>query len=193
MQPATSSRTAQGADNRGASEGHRIENGSLDVVRPALRKRNLRNVRCQNDVPGQLHLSARAHGGNLFVGYWLWQRRACYEIAELAPRSYPKQFAHLLLPKGSIALDGISLTINELDDSAHSFGVNIIPHTLEQTHLHTLCVGEKVNLEFDMVAKLYQRALSLGESGGISFGEAPATGEATATNKSSEQAKQMAG
>lgn len=91
--------------------------------------------------------------------------------------SYPRRFAYLVLPKGSITVDGVSLTVNELEDDAEvcSFAVNIIPHTLKETNLATLRVGDAVNLEFDMVAKLFQRAVSLGESGGISVSASQAT------------------
>lgn len=73
---------------------------------------------------------------------------------------YPGAFADLLITKGSIAVNGVSLTINELADTAHehSFTVNIIPHTMAETNLGALTVGAPVNLEFDLVGKYQQRA-----------------------------------
>jgi riboflavin synthase len=65
--------------------------------------------------------------------------------------SYPDEYADLVVSKGSIAVDGISLTIVEPDRS--SFAVALIPETLRRTNLGTSRLGEEVNLEFDMVAK----------------------------------------
>ena len=65
--------------------------------------------------------------------------------------SYPRQFADLVVSKGSIAVDGVSLTVVEPD--AGSFGAALIPETLRRTNLGDAKPGEAVNLEFDMVAK----------------------------------------
>jgi len=64
--------------------------------------------------------------------------------------------------KGSLALDGVSLTINEVEDQAGGavrFGVNIIPHTAEKTSLGALAPGDRVNLEIDLLARYVQRLL----------------------------------
>lgn len=63
----------------------------------------------------------------------------------------PKDFARYIAPKGSIVLDGISLTVNEADKD--SFNVNIIPHTWENTTFSRLKSGSKINLEIDMLAR----------------------------------------
>jgi len=65
--------------------------------------------------------------------------------------SYPRQFAPLVVSKGSIAVDGVSLTVVEPEDD--SFGAALIPETLHRTNLGDAKPGEAVNLEFDMVAK----------------------------------------
>lgn len=70
--------------------------------------------------------------------------------------SYPQEFAELVVSKGSIAVDGVSLTI--VDPDATSFGAALIPETLRRTSLGTARVGDAVNLEFDMIAK-YVRSL----------------------------------
>lgn len=69
--------------------------------------------------------------------------------------SYPKEFRDLIVPKGSIAVNGVSLTIVEPDDT--SFGAALIPETLERTNLGTLREGDAVNLEFDLIGKLVRR------------------------------------
>lgn len=68
---------------------------------------------------------------------------------------YPKSFQTLLIEKGSIAVDGISLTVCDLTD--HSFNVYIIPHTIHNTHLKNAVSPQKVNLEFDMLGKYILR------------------------------------
>lgn len=70
--------------------------------------------------------------------------------------SFPLEFAELVVSKGSIAVDGVSLTIVEPHDG--TFGVALIPETLRRTNLGTARIGDAVNLEFDMIAK-YVRAL----------------------------------
>jgi riboflavin synthase len=71
--------------------------------------------------------------------------------------SYPAEYAELVVNKGSIAVDGVSLTIVEPD--ASSFGAALIPETLRRTNLGTANLGDRVNLEFDMIAK-YVRNLT---------------------------------
>jgi len=70
--------------------------------------------------------------------------------------SFPPDYADLVVSKGSIAVDGVSLTIVEPD--ASSFGAALIPETLRRTNLGTARIGDRVNLEFDMIAK-YVRTL----------------------------------
>ena len=69
--------------------------------------------------------------------------------------SSPSEFARYVLSKGSIAVNGISLTVAEVEQG--SFAVWIIPHTWEATNLHVLSRGSKVNLEFDLIAKYVER------------------------------------
>jgi riboflavin synthase len=70
--------------------------------------------------------------------------------------SFPSAYAELVASKGSIAVDGVSLTIVDPDES--SFGAALIPETLRRTTLGTARIGDRVNLEFDMIAK-YVRTL----------------------------------
>jgi riboflavin synthase len=69
----------------------------------------------------------------------------------------PAEFAHYVARKGSIALNGISLTVAEV--SPQSFTVWIIPHTKTETNLGTARAGDLVNLEFDLLAKYLERML----------------------------------
>ena len=69
--------------------------------------------------------------------------------------SFPKKFAPLVIEKGSISLNGISLTIFEVKKA--SFKVAIIPYTFEHTNLRFIKEGDEVNLEFDMIGKYIHR------------------------------------
>ncbi len=71
----------------------------------------------------------------------------------------PAPLARFLAPKGSVAVDGVSLTVNEVEGS--TFGVNIIPHTQQVTTLGTLVPGAHVNLEVDLVARYLARLLAV--------------------------------
>lgn len=87
------------------------------------------------------------------------------EILDLSPHggdyrfeiALPAEMMPLCIDKGSLAIDGISLTIAELKESSAVFW--IIPHTMEMTRLHDAAVGQKVNLEADVIAKHVARLL----------------------------------
>ncbi len=78
------------------------------------------------------------------------------DMARLTFRA-PGELARLIAPKGSVALDGVSLTVNEVRDDG--FSVMIIPHTLAMTTFHALAVGDEVNLEVDLMARYVARLL----------------------------------
>jgi riboflavin synthase len=67
----------------------------------------------------------------------------------------PRPLHRFIAPKGSITVDGVSLTVNEVDDDV--FGVNVIPHTLSVTTLGELSPGAHVNLEIDVLARYAAR------------------------------------
>lgn len=67
----------------------------------------------------------------------------------------PRDLARYVAPKGSIALDGVSLTVNEVDGS--HFGINFIPHTLKETTFGRMRAGDRVNLEVDVLARYVAR------------------------------------
>ena len=69
--------------------------------------------------------------------------------------SLPREQARMLVEKGSVAIDGISLTVNEVTDSG--FSVSIIPHTLEKTTLTDAGPGREVNIETDVIGKYVAR------------------------------------
>ncbi|MCI5060072.1 MAG: riboflavin synthase [Alphaproteobacteria bacterium] len=71
----------------------------------------------------------------------------------------PQELAGFIAPKGSITLDGISLTVNEVEGNV--FGVNIIPHTWEMTTLGGIKEGQQVHIEIDMLARYVARLLEV--------------------------------
>jgi len=100
-------------------------------------------------------------GGHMVAGHVdgmgrLVERRAEGASVRLVIEA-PAALAAGIAPKGSIAVDGVSLTVNEVTGAR--FGVNIIPHTQAATSLGTLAVGDAVNLELDLVARYVARLL----------------------------------
>jgi len=76
----------------------------------------------------------------------------------------PDELSRYLARKGSICVDGVSLTVNEVDGPV--FGINIVPHTLEATLFGTYRAGTRVNLEVDIVARYLERLVA--DAGGLS-------------------------
>ena len=69
----------------------------------------------------------------------------------------PQELARYIATKGSICVEGISLTVNNVE--GREFGLNIVPHTLEETNLNNAEVGRLVNLEVDIIARYLERML----------------------------------
>jgi riboflavin synthase len=100
-------------------------------------------------------------GGHLVAGHVdgvavVTAREQLTEMARLELQA-PHELARLIAPKGSVALDGVSLTVNEV--AGDTFSVLIIPHTLKVTTLGRLAVGEAVNLEADVMARYAARLI----------------------------------
>ena len=106
-------------------------------------------------------------GGHLVAGQVdgiavLIARDELPDMARLELRA-PPELARFVAPKGSVALDGVSLTVNEVVGDA--FSVLIIPHTLKITTLGTLAVGQEVNLEVDLMARYAARLIEAQDLG----------------------------
>lgn len=74
----------------------------------------------------------------------------------------PRQLGAMLAAKGSVALDGVSLTVNTVDDVGDSavFTINLIPHTAQQTTFGGIAAGRQLNVEVDVLARYIQRMLA---------------------------------
>jgi riboflavin synthase len=135
---------------------------ATDVSRETLARTTLKDLTPQGRVNLELALKAgEPVGGHLVSGHVdgvgrLVSRRADARSErfdfELAP-----DLARYVARKGSICIDGVSLTVNEVEDTR--FGVNLIPHTLTVTTLGDLTPGARVNLEVDLIARYVERLL----------------------------------
>jgi riboflavin synthase len=83
-----------------------------------------------------------------------------WDLRILAPRDLGKYLAY----KGSITVNGVSLTVNSITDRAEGteLAINLIPHTVQNTALHALRTGSRVNLEVDLIARYVERMLTAG-------------------------------
>ncbi|HET7301455.1 MAG TPA: riboflavin synthase [Oleiagrimonas sp.] len=77
----------------------------------------------------------------------------------------PEALARYIVHKGSVTVDGTSLTVNEVEGKR--FGVNLIPHTVEHTSFHARKAGDAVNIEVDIVARYIERLLGQDKKAGI--------------------------
>lgn len=136
---------------------------SFDLLAETLRITNIGDLSHGAKVNLEPALGVGAKMGGHFVQGHV---DATAEILDLSPHgqdhrleiALPPEFAQLVVSKGSIAVDGISLTVAEV--RAASFVCWIIPHTLAETNLSTRRPGDRVNLEFDMLAKYVERIIS---------------------------------
>ena len=100
-------------------------------------------------------------GGHFVMGHVdgaaeVTERRHDGRSVELAV-SAPQELMRFIAPKGSVALDGVSLTVNDV--SENGFTVNLVPHTLEETTLSDCRIGSRLNLELDIIARYAARLL----------------------------------
>jgi riboflavin synthase len=135
---------------------------AFDLLAETLDRTNLRTLRQESSVNLERALAADGRlGGHFVQGHVDCAAR----IAALEKHGadhrleveLPADFAQYIAHKGSIAVNGISLTVAEVSEA--SFAVWIIPHTRSQTNLDTACADDLVNLEFDLIAKYIERML----------------------------------
>jgi riboflavin synthase len=110
-------------------------------------------------IPAQVNLERPLGAKDRFGGHFVQGHVDCVGVVTALDSSdgrvitigFPEEKRELVIPKGSITIDGVSLTV--VGVSPHSFSVALIPHTLKSTTLKDLQVDDKVNLEFDMIGK----------------------------------------
>jgi riboflavin synthase len=146
----------------------RLDGGgcAFDVSRETLDKTTLGTLRAGDRV--NLEPALRAGdplGGHYVTGHVDGLARVVDESADA--RSWrvrfevPVPLARYIAPKGSVTIDGVSLTVNEVEGRV--FGVNLIPHTREVTTLGLLKPGQAVNLEVDIIARYVERLRAAGD------------------------------
>ena len=143
------------------------ESFTVDVSRESL------NCTVGLDAPGEVNLEkaltlAERLGGHLVSGHvdglgtviHFAPVGESWRLDVLAPAELGKYFAY----KGSVVINGVSLTVNSVSDSPQgcTISINLIPHTIEVTTLKHLKQGSKVNLEVDLIARYVERMLSAG-------------------------------
>ena len=141
----------------------RREQLTFDLLAETLDRTNLRNLR--RDAPVNLERALAADGrvgGHFVQGHIDCASRALtFEEVGVDYRleaELPPDFAHYVTYKGSVAINGISLTVAEV--LPESFAVWVIPHTRRETNLHALARGDWLNIEFDLLAKYVERMLT---------------------------------
>ncbi len=141
---------------------------SADLSVETLEKTSLGNRRPGDSV--NLELAMRASdrlGGHMVSGHVDGLARLISRIEDGRSERFlfesDHNLARFIASKGSVCLDGVSLTVNDVDDNR--FSICIIPHTLEVTTLGGLAAGEDVNLEVDLIARYLDRLSQYGVSG----------------------------
>jgi len=136
---------------------------TFDAVEETLARSNLRSLRPGDAVNLERSVSAdRLFGGHLVLGHV--DGLGTLRKLDKSPRAAgitieaPEEVMRYVVPKGSIAVDGISLTVAECGDGW--FAVALIPHTIENTNLKTRRPGDTVNLEADILGKYVEKFLS---------------------------------
>jgi riboflavin synthase len=142
---------------------HVAKNGfDFDVSQETLSRTTLGELRPGSRVNLEPALTLKDHlGGHLTSGHCdgvgtVLERMPAGESVRFSIRT-PVDLAKYIAEKGSICVDGVSLTVNEVRDNL--FEVNIIPHTLQATTLNEYQPGRKVNLEVDLLARYLERLL----------------------------------
>lgn len=140
---------------------------SADVSAETLDKTSLGDKAIGDRVNLELAMLATDRfGGHMVSGHVDGLARLVSRTVDARSERYifeaDQALARYIAPKGSVCLDGVSLTVNEVDDNR--FSICIIPHTLAVTTLGQLAVDEHVNLEVDLVARYLDRLNQYGHS-----------------------------
>ncbi len=135
---------------------------TVTAVEETLKKTNLGLLRKGSKVNLERCMPANGRFDGHIVQGHVDQTGICTRVENrdgswLFSFSYDTGYGHLTVEKGSICVNGVSLTV--IDSEEGAFRVAIIPYTFEHTNFHSLAAGEKVNLEFDILGKYIQKLL----------------------------------
>jgi riboflavin synthase len=134
----------------------------MDTIEETLKKTNLGELQIGDNVNLERPLKAEARLGGHFVLGHIDTKGEVVGVRELSNSHFvqirfPEKFKRYLIYVGSVAIDGVSMTIAELNDDV--FGVGVIPHTWEETIFSSKKKGSTVNLEFDVLGKYVERIM----------------------------------
>jgi len=140
---------------------------SADVSNETLSLTSLKNISVGSDVNLEKALTLNtALGGHIVSGHVDGQAELMIMQTDGRSMRYefeaPIELAKYIAEKGSITIDGASLTVNKIEKAR--FGINIVPHTLENTIFKHYVTGTKVNIEVDIIARYLERLLKSDES-----------------------------
>ncbi|HMN49214.1 MAG TPA: riboflavin synthase [Ignavibacteriaceae bacterium] len=135
---------------------------AVDTIEETLNKTNLGVLKQGMKVNLERPLTAEARLGGHFVLGHIDTVGKIENIKELSNShwmtiSFPEKFKHYLIYVGSVAIDGVSMTVAELKDNI--FSVGIIPHTWNETIFADKKIGDTVNLEFDVLGKYVEKIM----------------------------------
>jgi len=135
---------------------------SVDAIEETLKKTNLGKLKLNDRVNLERPLKADARLGGHFVLGHVDTTGTVKDVQELSNShfmkiSFPDNFKKYLIYVGSVSIDGVSMTVAELGDNW--FGVGIIPFTWQETVFSDRIIGDKVNLEFDVLGKYVERIM----------------------------------
>ena len=135
---------------------------SVDTIEETLKKTNLGFLELNDRVNLERPLKTNDRlGGHFVLGHVDTVGKItnikALSNSHLVTISFPKQYSKYLIHVGSVAIDGVSMTVAILDD--HSFSVGVIPHTWQNTIFSLKKIGSPVNLEFDVLGKYVERIL----------------------------------
>lgn len=129
---------------------------SFDAIEETLKKSSLGKLEIGHNVNLERPLKAEARLGGHFVLGHVDTTGKVESIKELSSShfmkiTFPKKYGKYLIPVGSVSIDGVSMTVAELE--ADNFSIGIIPHTWDETIFSDKKIGDIVNLEFDVLGK----------------------------------------
>ncbi|MFO7444843.1 MAG: riboflavin synthase [Ignavibacteriaceae bacterium] len=135
---------------------------AVDTIEETLKKTNLGSLKTGSRVNLERPLKTDARLGGHFVLGHVDTTGKVEEVKELSSShfvkiSFPEGFGKYLIYVGSVAIDGVSMTVAEL--SGNTFSVGIIPHTWQETIFSDKKPGDTVNLEFDVLGKYVERIM----------------------------------
>ncbi len=144
-------------------KGRRDDQLTFDLLEETLDRTNLRALRRESPVNLERSLTASSLLGGHFVQGHIDCAARVVSLTEAGAdhrleMELPPDFAHYIVSKGSVAINGISLTVAEVLPAG--FAVWVIPHTRRSTNLNSVAAGDQLNLEFDLLAKYAERMLA---------------------------------